>query len=69
MLETELQKEVIEKAREYLNKKKFEWFKGRICLDLLPDDIDIRKKGIDEVASSIAMDTIYWDGTTMDIFK
>ena len=60
---TELQKMVVEKAREEL--KDEPWFTG-VCIDLLKEmsDEDIRRDGVEKAAEALVLDTMYWDAPT-----
>lgn len=55
---TELQKQVMELAKEKLSEKP--WFSG-ICLDNIPCDLEIMNTGIEEAVDTIIFETAMWD--------
>ena len=55
---TDLQQEVVEKAKAQL--KDEPWFRG-LCLDELPWDKEIERDGVDACADQLVIDTAMWD--------
>lgn len=58
---TKLQQKVIDAVKVRL--EKYSWFKG-VCLDRLPNDIDI-EFDFEDAVDMVAMDTEYWDNPNL----
>jgi hypothetical protein len=55
---TEKQQRLIKRVKDEL--KDEPWFKG-VCLDNLPEDLDIDRDGEEPWVTQLIMDTFYWD--------
>lgn len=56
---TPLQSKVVDLALEMVKERGH----NRVCTDELPDDIEILRLGVDEVADRLYIDTLYWEET------